>query len=203
MKNGMQGLVVPGGIDVDPKLYGESHIPELEEFDTAFDGFEMALVKDAARRRLPVLGICRGMQLINVCFGGSLYQDIPTQYGVRGSIVHRGGVKGKTTPSVHRISIESGSLLYTLLGVTSVEVNSSHHQSVKARAKGFRITARAADGVAEAMETTGPGLFLCVQFHPERLRASDPRFDRLFEWLVQKASEVPISPEEASPLPDR
>ena len=155
-------LVLTGGNDVDPKLYGEPNrkcgelIPERDRFD-------WALMDIAVRKRLPVLGICRGAQFINVYFGGSLCQDIRSEWEPKTKLSHGMGLRAYA----HTIDIEPDSRLARLLKQTKdVRVNSAHHQCVKRPGKGLRIVARAPDGVVEGIEhETLP--IAALQFHPE------------------------------------
>ncbi|HAH05362.1 MAG TPA: hypothetical protein DCM05_02375 [Elusimicrobia bacterium] len=167
----LDGLLVPGGDDVSPDLYGEEPHPKLETVDKGFDLYEFAAVKRSLERKLPILGICKGHQLLNVYAGGSLYQDLPSQVG---KIVHRVREDGKSKPCYHEVDLKKGSLLRALLGKDRIRVNSYHHQAVKRPAEGFTVAAAADDGVVEAMEK---GSILAVQFHPEKEREA---FDRIF-----------------------
>jgi putative glutamine amidotransferase len=180
----IEGLIIPGGIDVVPCYYGETPHQKLEKTDGELDQFEFRVLAHALRRNLPVLGICRGHQLMNVYFGGTLYQDIPAQYGTE--TIHR---KGK--PPMHPVRIRAGSLLRRLFAVESLAVNSYHHQAVKDLAPGFTATAHTPDGLIEAMEDTDR-LLIGVQFHPEKLRTRDPRFNALFVWLMEAAEKTGI-----------
>ena len=155
-------LLLPGGEDVDPALYGAKPSPHLGGVNAARDAFEFRLLRAAVRRELPVVGICRGLQTMNVFFGGTLFQDLPTERS-ESKVAHR--IRGAER---HAIEIDGGSRLATATGAVRLEVNSSHHQAVKGLAPGFRIVARAADGTAEAIECDWyPAA--AVQFHPERL----------------------------------
>ena len=162
----LDGLLAPGGHDIDPELYGEKIQQECGRFIRYEDEYDMELVKEAVKQGKPVFGICRGMQVINVLYGGSLYQDIPTQYS--DELIHT-----RIHPvdeNFHTVQIEKDSYLAKILGETDdVIVNSSHHQAVKDIAKGFTVTAKASDGIIEAMENEDASV-LCVQWHPERLQ---------------------------------
>lgn len=162
----LDGLLVPGGHDVDPDLYGEEEIEECGKFTLYEDEYDMELVKEAVAQGKPVLGICRGMQIINVLYEGTLYQDIPTQYSKE--MIH-----ARIHPeeeNYHTVTIEKESYLANVLGETeNVTVNTSHHQAVKDIAEGFCVVAKAPDGTIEAMENEGASI-LCVQWHPERLQ---------------------------------
>ena len=153
-------LLLCGGEDVDPSRYKTKPSPRLEEVNLRRDAWEWLLLDEAVKRRLPVIGICRGCQLINVYFGGTLWQDLPSERP--GEVVHRG--KG----AHHDIQIVAGSRLVRSLGLNSSKVNTIHHQAVRDLAPGFRAVAFAADGVVEAIEgETLP--VVGVQFHPEKL----------------------------------
>ena len=155
----VDALLLCGGEDVDPRRYGAIPSPRLGEVNQRRDAWEFLLLDEAVKRRLPVVGICRGCQLINVYFGGTLWQDLPSERP--GEVAHRG--KGD-----HAIRIVAGSRLAGCLGTDSLTVNTSHHQAVKELAPGFRATAFAPDGVVEAIESeTLP--ITGVQFHPEKL----------------------------------
>src|SRR3989338_3698154 len=134
-----------GGFDIDPKLYGEEPHPRLGKIQPDRTDFEIKLLKLAVEKRMPVLGICGGHQLINVYFGGSLYQDIPSQYSEK--INHK-----QSTPSdipYHKIEIHPSTRLSEITGADSSKVNSTHHQSIKKIGKGLKISAVAEDGVIE------------------------------------------------------
>ena len=152
-------LLLCGGEDVDPSRYKTKPSPRLGEVNLRRDAWEWLLLDEAVKRRLPVIGICRGCQLINVYFGGTLWQDLPTERP--GPVVHRG--KGG-----HAVQVVAGSRLAGCLGSTNLMVNTSHHQAVKDLAPGFRVTAVAPDGVVEAIESDVLPV-VGVQFHPEKL----------------------------------
>jgi putative glutamine amidotransferase len=189
----LDGVLLSGGADVDPHAYGAEPHPKLGEVDLARDRFEIALVKAARTAGLPVFGVCRGMQVANVAFGGTLVQDIPAQ--VPAAIQHTQSTVDLHQPS-HAVTLVPGTHLHALVGAGSARVNSFHHQCVDRMADGFRVTARSSDGVLEAMEHVDGAWFQCVQWHPERL-ASDPVTRSLFRAFVEAASHAPA----AAPAP--
>ena len=160
------GLLLPGGWDVNPSRYGKTLIPQ-ETVDDELDSIQFAVLEDFLRAGKPVLGICRGHQLLNVAFGGTLIQDLP------GAENHRSLPDG--ADNVHPVSLVPGSSLYRIYG-SSCPVNSSHHQGVERLAKGFRITARSEDGVVEAIEHESLPVW-GVQWHPERMCFAHARGD--------------------------
>ncbi|MEA4824102.1 MAG: gamma-glutamyl-gamma-aminobutyrate hydrolase family protein [Clostridiaceae bacterium] len=151
------GVLFAGGVDVDPVYFGEAAANDTVEICRARDELELALFEKAAAKGLPILGICRGIQLINVALGGSLWQDIPSQCA--GSLVHSGGAR-------HEVRCEDNSVVSRLFG-ESVLTNSYHHQSVKTPGRGLRVTAYASDGIVEAVEHESLPI-LGLQWHPER-----------------------------------
>ena len=152
-------LLLCGGEDVAPRRYKAKPSPRLGEVNLRRDGWEFLLLDEAVKRSLPVIGICRGCQLINVYFGGTLWQDLPSERP--GEVAHRG-------THLHGVRIEAGSRLARCLGATEMQANTSHHQAVRDLASGFRAVAFAPDGVVEAIESeTLP--VVGVQFHPEKL----------------------------------
>jgi putative glutamine amidotransferase len=178
----VDGLLVSGGNDVDPKLYGERKKAKNLGVTRERDLFEIALVRNAKANRVPVLAICRGMQLVNVAFGGSLYQDF--SFG-KGFLDHT--LEGSTVYyKKHPVVVEEDSRLYNIIGKKRVMVNTSHHQMVKKVAPGFVAAAHSErDGVIEAIESKDDHLILCVQWHPELMK--DRSSKALFDWLIQSA----------------
>ena len=152
-------LLLCGGEDVDPSRYKTKPSPRLGEVNLRRDAWEWLLLDEAVKRRLPVIGICRGCQLINVYFGGTLWQDLPSERP--GEVKHRG-------THLHGVRIEGGSRLARCLGTAEMQVNTSHHQAVRDLAPGFRAVAFAPDGVVEAIESATMPV-AGVQFHPEKL----------------------------------
>lgn len=161
------GLVLTGGEDVDPRRYGEEPIPDRCFVTPARDAMEWAALEVALSRRLPVLAICRGIQVLNVFFGGSLWQDLPSQRP-QADVHEQGAPWGE---SWHEIDVKPGSRLHAILGAGRVRVNSWHHQAVRDLAAGLEITATTADGVIEGVEAAGPDFVVGVQWHPERVPA--------------------------------
>jgi len=183
----VDGVVLTGGGDVLSLAYGEEPHPASKYQDPARDEMEFAVTRQALERRLPILGICRGAQVLNVAFGGSLVQDLPTQ--VPGAAQHYS--QGLVPILLHQIEIEPETLLARVTGTTSMPVNSYHHQAVNRLGDGLRINCRSSDGVIEGVEAADDRPILGVQFHPEELTAIYPRFQNLFDWLVREASGKP------------
>ncbi len=185
----LQGILLTGGVDVDPREYGEEQHPKLGLVQRDRDGSELPLARWAVAENKPVLGICRGHQLLNVAMGGTLYQDIPSQ--IDGSLDHEASIRHECwTNFDHGITLSEDSRLAELLGTTFVEVNSLHHQGIKDLAPGLRIVGRAPDGVAEAIEGTGDGFVMGVQCHPEELwQDVDVRWRNMFRAFVVAASK--------------
>jgi len=184
----LDGLLLPGGIDISPETYGEE-IRGTGETDIDFDRFEMKILHYCLEKKMPVMGICRGHQMLNVYYGGTLYQDLQTQYENENKIIHQLREEGKIKPCFHKIYVEKNSILYELLGTEEIRVNSTHHQAVKDVAPGFKVTARSIDGVIEAMEGTGDTFIFTVQFHPERILKEDPRFEVIFHKFIEEAEK--------------
>ncbi|HEY9854642.1 MAG TPA: gamma-glutamyl-gamma-aminobutyrate hydrolase family protein [Stenomitos sp.] len=159
---GLDGLLLSGGEDVDPRYYGEEAIAELGTIDAHRDTQELPLAKAAAERQMPILAICRGVQLLNVALGGTLYQDLAAQHP--GALQHVQELP--VHESAHRVQLAPDSLVGRLAGSPGMAVNTFHHQAVKDLAPGFRATAWAEDGVIEAIEGA-QGWTVGVQWHPE------------------------------------
>lgn len=180
----LDGLLLPGGEDVTPWLFGEEPVPQVTYVMEVNDRLELEVLRLAVERQLPVLGICRGIQLLAVALGGRLYQDLPSQRP--GGIAHRQSTATRSQLS-HTAAVEPGSLMERLLGPEPLRVNSFHHQAVREVPAGFRATVTAPDGVIEAMENAG-GTMYAVQWHPELLVERYPRFRPLFRHLVELAA---------------
>jgi putative glutamine amidotransferase len=184
----VDGLLLPGGVDIDPKFYGEQPIEHMAATDPARDELEIAAVRAARQRQKPVFGICRGQQLINVALGGTLYQDLPSQL----TLEHDDDAVPHRTPRDlgrdylgHEIEVDPKSRLKELLGDQRLWVNTFHHQAVKDVAPGLLVTAKSADGVIEGLETAD-GQILAVQCHPEEL-TSHAWARALFAAFVKRA----------------
>jgi putative glutamine amidotransferase len=181
----LDGLLLTGGADVDPALYGEEAHPRLRLVVRERDEFELALVREALARDLPVLGICRGLQVLNVAAGGTLIQDIPAQVGA--AVDHDPDVE--RWADAHEVEVQPGSRLREVLGQDMVPVNSFHHQGVKRVGEGLVVAATSPrDGIIEAVEMPSRRFVLAVQWHPEALWNRSRRFQPLFEAHVRASS---------------
>ncbi len=176
----LDGLLLSGGVDVAPAEYGESEHPKLGRVEAGRDRLELELTRRAATLGIPVFGICRGVQVIAVAFGGKLHQDLASC--VPQALVHAGAEE----PARHRVRVAAGSLLREILGQDALEVNSYHHQAGSVLGDGLRAVAWSEDGVVEAVEGVGEGFVLGVQWHPERM-LPDPTQERLFAAFAAAA----------------
>lgn len=181
----LDGLLLTGGADLDPQLFGEEPLKGLGTINPKRDFFELELCKRFLVNQKPILGICRGLQVLNVAAGGTLFQDIFSQ--IPKSIQHQQKAP-KNYPS-HSIVIQGSSLLQGLLKASSLRVNSFHHQAVKTVAEGFQGVAWASDGVIEAIEKE-IGFAVGVQWHPERLWQEEETQKRLFGTFIKATSRI-------------
>ncbi len=180
----IDGLMLPGGPDVDPTFYGEEPHPKIGMTLYQKDRFEIALIKAALAADKPIFGICRGIQIMNVAMGGTLYQDLESQYPEL-KIQHPQATLGQF--ATHHVELTAGSKLAKLYGRSTIKVNSRHHQAVKAVGKGLKVTAVAPDGVVEGMESTDTDLFLGVQWHPENMwQQEDPQQLVVFQDFLDR-----------------
>ncbi|RMG14047.1 MAG: gamma-glutamyl-gamma-aminobutyrate hydrolase family protein [Deltaproteobacteria bacterium] len=178
----IDALVVTGGaFDVPPELYGETPRPGLGPQKVQRTAFERALLEGALDRGLPVLGVCGGMQLLNVVRGGTLVQDLPREW--EGALAHEQDTDPRRP--CHEVHVDPRSRLAEMTGATSLEVNSTHHQAVARPGEGLLVSARAPDGVVEAIEDPARPFVLGVQWHPELL--DDGRQQRIYQRLVAAA----------------
>ena len=173
----IDALLLPGGGDIDPTHFFERRHPTVERVSRSRDALETWLCQDALKADMPVLGICRGIQVMNVAMRGSLYQDIPSHKVEPGDVIHD-------------IKIETGSLLSQITGDHIVKVSSRHHQAVKVIGEGFVVTAQSKDGIIEAMENPSKRFVLGVQYHPEWMLKNpdlEKHAAKLFEKFIQEA----------------
>jgi putative glutamine amidotransferase len=183
----LDGLLLPGGLDLDPATYGEPRRPDCGRVDPDRDRVELQFARWAIAEGKPVFGLCRGLQIVNVALGGTLYQDIAAQFS--------GAIKHDCFPTAgyardhlaHEVTVSAGSRLGTLIGAASLRVNSMHHQAVKELAPGLLPSAVAPDGVVEAVESPDQPFLLGVQWHPESLVERDLRMRRLLAGFVEAA----------------
>lgn len=179
------GFCFTGGIDIDPARYGEEIDPLCGEISASRDEMELAYMQPILKSQKPVIGICRGAQVINVALGGTLYQDIPSMLGE--SFPHR--QTEALLEYSHGVNIEVGTPLFELLKTERIRANSFHHQSVKALGDGLRVMARADDGIIEAFYLEGHPYLMAYQWHPERLCARDRSAALIFESFIEAAKK--------------
>lgn len=184
--NKLDGLLIPGGIDVSPLNYGEEPIAEVNMSINKMDLFEIELLKEAKNQNKPILAICRGIQILNVAFGGTLYQDIHAQKVA--SLCHRQdmSIRGEMT---HSLSIVPNSKLFGIYKQEKIYVNSFHHQSIKDLAETLIPTAYSKDSILEACESAD-GRIIGVQWHPEGLIDSDNSTKKLFNYFVDLCCSI-------------
>lgn len=187
--NRLDGVFITGGVDVDPSRYGEPKTELCGRTDTDRDAVEIALLKHALTAKLPVLAVCRGIQILNVTCGGTLYQDVHAQ--VPAALKHD-FFPTPERPSrkylAHDITVKAGSRMRNILGDAVVPVNSMHHQAIKDLAPQLAATAFAPDGIIEGVEGIGDQYVMAVQWHPEELTETQPGMARLFTTFAQAAS---------------
>lgn len=185
----LDGLIMTGGEDIAPLYYGEQNHPELGEVNDERDVYDLILVKLAIEHNVPLLGICRGLQLINVAMGGTLYQDLPSQHSQQ--INHR-LESGEIL--AHKVALVPGTQVKRILNVDSIEVNSLHHQAIKKLAPGLVISGKSEDGVVEMIEAYPTRQILAVQFHPEYFAAEgDTLMGKFFKFLINKADTFQLA----------
>ena len=177
------GILLSGGIDIDPGSYKEARISACGGSATRRDDMEIFIVRRALKKNLPILGICRGMQLMNIAAGGTLYQDIYTQISDRPILRHT-----RTAANLHprhEIEIVRNSIIHNSFHTDRVWVNSYHHQAVKTLAPGFRVTSRASDGIIESIEHSDRKFAVGIQWHPERLWAIESIYQNIFIEFIR------------------
>ncbi len=185
----LDGLVLPGGIDVAPTHYGETPHEKLGRVDEALDRTELTLARWAVSADLPLLAICRGIQVLNVALGGTLYQDIASQ--LPDALEHHRFRSRGYPPNdqAHAVTVEPDSRLVAAMGATEVTTNSRHHQAVKVPASELVTVAHTADGLIEGVEIPKARFVVGVQWHPENLVDEDPAMQRLFGSFVEAMRE--------------
>ncbi len=179
----IDGLLLSGGVDADPILYNEEPHPALGRIDVDRDKVEMQLISKAISIGLPIFGICRGIQILNVAAGGTLYQDINASFN--NVLKHRQNAPGYY--GTHNIEVHKESRLLRIIGQSKIRVNSFHHQAVKEVAPGFIISAIAHDGVIEGIESVNSSFVIGVQFHPELMWQNNPPINALFTEFIREA----------------
>ena len=181
----IDGLILTGGDDINPQLFNEEFLPETEVPDNNRDKFDLTLIKYGLKKKVPILGICRGMQLLNVYFNGSLYQDL--KYNDKIKLKHYQGFKNPDIP-VHKINLTENSVLKEIF-TDDLWVNSFHHQGVKEVGEKLKISAYSTDGLVEGIEYIDEDQFvLGVQWHPEMMysKGNDKNMENLFRYFIKK-----------------
>ncbi len=181
----LDGLLLAGGGDIKPQRFGQTRLAKLKSVDPPRDRVELLLVRRAVDDGLPVLAICRGLQVLNVALGGTLYQDISMQ--VPNALRHDFHPDHPRNYLGHDVLVRPGTRLADVVGVGRLAVNSFHHQSAKDVAPALAVAASAPDGVIEAVECQDRRFIVGVQWHPEDLVEDDPRMKRLFGAFVEEA----------------
>jgi putative glutamine amidotransferase len=180
----IDGLILAGGGDIDPALYGGVGHPQVLNVDTHRDRLELELAREVIASSLPTLGICRGLQVLNVAQGGTLIEHLPDAVGE--TVVHR---TPSREPVPHPVRIKEGSRLAAIMERTEHEPFSLHHQAIRDLGNALEVVARAPDGTIEAVEMPGHPWLLAVQWHPELTAASEPADRKLFDAFVAAALE--------------
>lgn len=185
----VDGLILSGGYDISPFCYHEEPKRGLDMVYLERDNHEIQLIKTASEMQKPILGICRGLQILNVAFGGNLYQDIGSS--IPNALQHY----QKSTPAdpSHSVKITVNTKLHQIIDEESILANSFHHQAIKDLAKGFISNAHSTDGLIEGIESTGDSFILGVQWHPELMIAKSPKMLKLFLALVKAAKELCVN----------
>ncbi|HEV7703981.1 MAG TPA: gamma-glutamyl-gamma-aminobutyrate hydrolase family protein [Gemmatimonadaceae bacterium] len=184
----LDGVFLPGGVDMGPDQYSEPRLPVCGVTDPDRDRVEVALVQWAMAERKPVLAVCRGVQVLNVAAGGTLYQDLAEWCEAAIKHDYWPMEPKQRRDLVHEVIIEPGTQLAQIIGAGSTTVNSMHHQGIKKLAPGLVVNALAPDGLIEGVEGRDESYLVGVQWHPEELVESDPAMRRLFESFIESAS---------------
>jgi putative glutamine amidotransferase len=179
----LDGLLLSGGVDVDPACFGEERHPHLGDVDADRDTTELPLIREALAQDMPIFAICRGIQSLNVALGGTLYQDIPSQ--TPSPIHHQQSDIGiPRAQTSHAVRVVPNSRLRSIVGVEEMQTNSFHHQALKQIAEGLVVTAYAPDDIIEAAESPSHRYVVAVQFHPEETAPNDLHSRQLFEAFI-------------------
>lgn len=179
----LDGIILTGGPDIDPQIYGENPLPGIQEIDVKRDNHELALVNYILNEtNLPILGICRGLQLLTVATGGALYQDIIKE---RENSFNHTVLDVVKYHSTHYVMIKKDSIFYEIFGQEKIGVNSFHHQAVKEIGKDFKATMIADDGVIEGIEMFGDRFVCAVQWHPESMFQYESKYLKLFTTFLE------------------
>ena len=183
----VDGLLLTGGLDVDPSRYGEKKLPCCGTCSACRDRMEFPLCRMALERNIPILAICRGMQVLSCVLGGTLWEDIAVQS--ESTLLHARYDAPDT--AVHEVSVRPGTLLHSIVATDVLPVNSRHHQGIRRLGEGLEITATAPDGLAEAVELPGKRFVLGVQWHPESLSKKTPAQQAIFDAFVHAVEALP------------
>ncbi len=183
--NGIDGLLLTGGADPDPLIYGENPMPFTGRIDPLRDSFEMQIFKDAFQANLSILGICKGIQIINIAMGGTLYQDLNSQR--EGVLKHN--QEAPTWYPTHSVNIDAESYLNQIVKQEMIKVNSIHHQSIKDVSPKFLVSAKAEDGVIEAIEIKEKRFVMGVQWHPETMWENSQENFNIFKEFVSQSQK--------------
>lgn len=179
----IDGLLLSGGYDVNPLLYGEEPLPELEYILPERDEYEIKLIHLAMEMNKPILGICRGMQILNVACGGTLYQDL-SQFSLK-HFKHQ--QKSKTDTASHTVEFVPNTNLHNIMGIDATKINTFHHQAIKDLAPGFVVNAKAKDGIIEGFEKKGEHFIIGLQWHPEMMMERDTSMLKIFHSFISFA----------------
>lgn len=184
----LDGVIFTGGEDFDPAYYNENPIPQMGKINAPRDTFDIKLLRLAVQHGIPVLGICRGIQLINIAYGGSLYQDIPAQHFEQ-TVKHR--QKRPKTVATHAVQVQDSTVFAEIVGRKTIQVNSVHHQAVKKVADGFQISGTSPDKIVEVIEKVDSSNWIIgVQFHPEARVEKDTAMFNLFRSFIDEACRL-------------
>jgi len=185
----VSGVLLPGGADINPFLYKEEKRDNTQKSNNMRDEFEIYLIKKAIEKNLPILGVCRGIQILNVYFGGTLYQDL--KIDMKNSIKHDCHADGPRSLLSHKVSILEDSLLYRILGTSDIEVNSLHHQGIKNIGDGLVEVSFSSDGLIEAIEKPDYKYLVGVQWHPEEL-LDNTKWKNFFDNYIRVCSRIDL-----------